>query len=517
MKDDKGNKTFKNRISIPLETKQSCKILIVEDEIIVRKALYYIIEKEKQQYEIVGEVANGEEALKFLEHTMPHVIICDIVMPKMNGLELIKAVNLKYPDIFIIVFSGHDDFDYVKTAFQYGIVDYILKPELEPEHLLEKLNNIAKKLNLSTGWHSEKSDKNIAIIRTTFAKYNLLAFLPGEAYRKDQNKQNLLLQYITDYLQNTMHERLLYRKVLEEENAFIYLFGSHGGMDDIRKVEETLLQVKEDIQNVEVIIGKSFHNIDQLQTQISNILAYTNYSFFNPNLYYLNLELGQLYPSPSEFAQKEYLEKIKLLQILEAKDIIISYLESLKNTYAISEGLLKKQLENIFYNTIFELEDMEYSSTKMIERKLIYLSDIGHAKDIMELSSRINSIYEELHMFIKNERKKDDLYYRIIEYIQNNYSKAISLKGLAREFNISYSYLSAYLSSHMSQGINDYLNTIRIEKAKELLVYTEDTLANIAQSIGYTDQSYFGKVFKKQTNLSPLAYRKKMKSKNKEE
>lgn len=122
-----------------------CKILIVEDELLVRKALRYIIEQESDEFEIIGEVTNGEEALEFLEQSLPHMMICDIMMPRMNGLELLRAVNLKYPEVSTIILSGYQDFEYVKSAFKYGVFDYILKPELESDYLLRALRLLGRK------------------------------------------------------------------------------------------------------------------------------------------------------------------------------------------------------------------------------------------------------------------------------------------------------------------------------------------------------------------------------------
>ena len=139
-----------------------CKILIVEDELLVRKALRYIIEQEGDEFEIIGEVTNGEEALDFLEQSLPHMMICDIMMPRMNGLELLHTVNLKYPEVSTIILSGYQDFEYVKSAFKYGVFDYILKPELESDYLLKALRHIGRKKGVIHSKDPGKAGKDSA-------------------------------------------------------------------------------------------------------------------------------------------------------------------------------------------------------------------------------------------------------------------------------------------------------------------------------------------------------------------
>ena len=117
-------------------------VLLVEDEWLVRQTLQMILQPYADEIAVVGEARNGREAIALIEEHRPDVIISDIVMPQMNGLELLSYVHEHYSDIHTVILSGYSDFPYVKSAFQQGIIDYILKPELSPEILLACLRKV---------------------------------------------------------------------------------------------------------------------------------------------------------------------------------------------------------------------------------------------------------------------------------------------------------------------------------------------------------------------------------------
>ena len=122
------------------------RVLIVDDEYIMRQGLKYMIHWEQEGYEIVGEATNGNEALRLTEELKPHIIISDIVMSVMDGVAFTEMVHKIYPDIAIIILSGYDKFEYVKKTLTNGAIDYILKPTLNEEELLNVLEKAAQKI-----------------------------------------------------------------------------------------------------------------------------------------------------------------------------------------------------------------------------------------------------------------------------------------------------------------------------------------------------------------------------------
>ena len=120
------------------------KVMIVDDEYIMRQGLKYMINWEQEGYEIIAEAANGKDALEILEKERPDIMISDIVMPVLNGVDFTDAVHKMYPEIQIIILSGYDKFGYVKHTLMNGVVDYILKPTLSPVELIKVLEKAAQ-------------------------------------------------------------------------------------------------------------------------------------------------------------------------------------------------------------------------------------------------------------------------------------------------------------------------------------------------------------------------------------
>ncbi|MFK4997272.1 response regulator [Bacillus sp. N9] len=115
------------------------KVLIVDDEQLIRQGIKHYVNWEQEGFQIVGEAANGKEALEIIKQTDPHIVITDIVMPVIDGEELTRIIKKDYPHIQVIILSSYSDFDYVRSTFQSGVSDYILKPKLNGPELLTAL------------------------------------------------------------------------------------------------------------------------------------------------------------------------------------------------------------------------------------------------------------------------------------------------------------------------------------------------------------------------------------------
>lgn len=120
-----------------------CKILIVEDEFLLRQGIKNLVHWEQEGFQVVGETNNGKEALQLIESLHPHLVITDIVMPIMDGIELTGIIQERYPEIKVIVLSSYSDFEYIKSAMKNGAEDYLLKPTMNPDSLLKAVQSAA--------------------------------------------------------------------------------------------------------------------------------------------------------------------------------------------------------------------------------------------------------------------------------------------------------------------------------------------------------------------------------------
>jgi two-component system response regulator YesN len=170
----------------------------------------------------------------------------------------------------------------------------------------------------------------------------------------------------------------------------------------------------------------------------------------------------------------------------------------------------KKLIENIFYNTIIEIRAYLCDDPMLDSIKLRLFKEIDKAHSYGDLKALIEHTYRDIDNICGSSPVRDDqIVSGIIEFISHNYQKPITLYDAAEHLHINYSYLSNYISIHSRMHFCEHLNEIRISHAKKLLSSSSISISTISETIGYTDQSYFGKVFKKATGCTPLEYRKK--------
>lgn len=123
-----------------------CRVLILDDEFIMRQGMKHMMDWEKEGFQIVGEASDGRQGLELVEKVSPHIVLADIVMPVMDGIEFSEILGKKHPEIQLIILSSYDKFEYVKTTLLNGASDYILKPTLNPENLLKTLRKAAERI-----------------------------------------------------------------------------------------------------------------------------------------------------------------------------------------------------------------------------------------------------------------------------------------------------------------------------------------------------------------------------------
>lgn len=491
--------------------------MIVDDEIIVRQAVKYMIEN-NENYEIIGEAQNGLEACELISVEEPHVLICDIAMPIMDGVELIKFVKLKYPDILIIVLSGYDDFDYVKECFQQGIFEYLLKPKLNNDNLTDTLEKICMKLGIEV-----KSRRENIIKMVLYHKENTQEFLNRKQYEKKNigcmafNLKKIVgfdLERITSYCD------AIYHKILDiYENHMLEL---HVTKDNIlmvcvifdqKKQEEFLEDIsslseelKHIVLGLKIAYSPITSNYSKLIRCVENTYKTAESQFFIPNTTYeFETNMNPTYNKLDLY--KRYREREEFIE--DAYDMIQQFLSNITYLSGYKEEELKKQMEHIMYS-IFN-----HSSLHDIhkEEEFDYMKMIDMISDIYSLDD-LKSYIDEMFLRINKQMKpsnngEENLIDQILTYIKTNYQEQLTLQEVSSEFHISYSYLSTYFSNRLGLGFSEYLNKIRVEQAKLLLKSTDYSIHMICEQVGYLDQSYFSKVFKKFVGSSPTNYRRK--------
>ncbi len=496
---------------------KKCKILIVEDELIVRQAVRYILEGRQDIYEIIGEASNGQEACELLEDIKPDVVICDISMPIIDGLELSKRMRTKYPNVYIIILSGYADFDYVKTCFKYGVFEYILKPKLTPEGLYATLDKICLKLGIEPD--TQNKNNFLKNILTCSEK----AKLPKQYAKKYIASLGINLNKIIGYEneQEALYHEIIRDKISEffsdcifdyyisKDNILMCMLVCENDISDIfvNEVHALFIKLSDAVLGIKICYSLISANESDIIKNTLNVKECSKQQFFVTNKVDI-FEGIDIKPQKIEIF-KGYKEKIDFFE--DSFEFLHTYI--CKATYhsGYDEEEFKKQVEHIIY-TAFDV----FCEDDFFDRNV----DIDQFK-IMKLISKVYSV-DDLLKFVDqiflmiNDRSNhtkiasDTFIERILDFIKENYSEQLNLKQVAEKFHISYSYLSTLFSHNLGIGFNEYLNKIRIENAKQMLKSSEYTISEICEKSGYLDQSYFSKIFKKNTGFSPSSFRRDM-------
>lgn len=500
-----------------------CKILIIDDEYLMRQGLKHMIDWEAEGFTVVGDVSNGQEGLLLIEEKHPHIVLCDIVMPIMDGIDFTAVVHQKYPEIQIIMLSGYDKFDYVRNTMRNGAYDYILKPTLNPEELLHVLNKAAKnipglRMEKSRGFQYDKHmeryllgyDENLDMVE--FQKYftestYLMALVQIKRYNdKGKDMSALLYGKMEDFAGSFQHGKSLLM-LLEEKNACLII---NTNSFDLKLAQEGISKLAEQMyllyDRLLFVKSKPVNDIRQLRNIYnSDMIVNVNRKFYYKNQYMIESEPDVSDKSFEKFDYNKYTQILEQGRYRDAIDMLYRYADGAING-KMDEFKLKNQVQNMLYNLLYTLKAKDKDIESLRQKFFSQIDATSYAEDFREL---LNDIKEEISAFIRERRgTENETISKILDYIYEHYNEDLDLAEVARVFNFNYSYLSSYFNQYVSEGFSGYLNGIRVSEACKLLKENDKTIVEISQIVGYSDQSYFSRVFKKVTGMSPMAWRK---------
>jgi len=524
-------------------TSSYCKVLIVDDEQLIRQGIKYFMNWEQEGFQIVGEAANGQEALEKIAELRPHIVITDIVMPLMDGEELTRQIKLRYPETEVVILSSFGEFDYVRSTFQSGVADYILKPKLDMQHLLAVLKMAAERVpslqtppspegpglslealleRLMTGYETSEEELGRAADRLPHPHYCLAGVrLSGGAERQINDKTEVqpLLQSVTE---RTLPDAQVVVLPTDESVLAVLLNVSEAALPQLRSWAEALAaELGAGVAApAAVCLSESFAGLERLgavyREELQRLLGY---AFYFPGQAVLSAhELPEPPPRLEPFHLNRFADEFKRERFAAAFDYLQEHVQAMADDYKTDVFEYKTFLGNLIFNITVMLGNMDYEVQELEKRKYAFFKEIEDARFADEAAACLNRFVADARKVIEaraassgNANMK-----RLLQYMEEHYAEPLSLTELARHFHFNPSYLSSFFSSHNDEGFVDYLQRLRIDKAAELLREGEATIAEIGARVGFSDHSYFTKVFKKHTGLSPSRYRRQYLGEEKE-
>ncbi|WP_449536270.1 response regulator transcription factor [Ferdinandcohnia sp. Marseille-Q9671] len=352
-------------------------LLLAEDEGNVRRGITQFIQSLGEPYCLVGSAANGLEAIELARQTNIHILLTDIRMPQMDGLDLVKQVKLLHPECKIIIVSGYDDFEYARKAIQLGVQEFLLKP-IQQENLSETLSKV-------TSMYFSLSTHNQLMV--------------------NQEKWDMTLV----------------------------------------RLESTLFDA---------------------------------------------IEIG------NKNASREAFTKLYLAFLSRVEDdpfrLLSFVIDSLKS-------LRKRLSSNELIQTFFRKEGI-----KLFE-------ELNPKMTTQAIRTSVEEFVVQCSNIVRDSRQQScpDILFHCKEVINNHYKQSITLNEVANIVGVTPSYLSRVFKKEVGINFIDYLNKVRIEKAKKLLGDSEMKVLEVSEKVGFNSTEYFTRIFKKHTGVSPLYFRTK--------
>lgn len=507
------------------------RVLIVDDEYIMRQGLKYMINWEQEGYEIVGEATNGKEALKLAEDLMPHIIICDIVMPLLDGVDFSEVIHKMYPAIQIIILSGYDNFEYVKQTLMSGVADYILKPALNQGELLKALHKASKripgyKLNQDTGTISYERlmeryllgrDRELDMARFqsyfTYSEFRIYAVNIKKTNKNNQDVSDIIYKKIEREVKGNQDFQKLMVLLREELLCIIFCSEMYQNKRLLQFIENLNAQIAFLCDSILGVCSRTFTQLSQLYDVYEHdIIRNVDKAFYyeNRNLLFIqehkDTELSSVSaPANVKFDFFQYNYYLEEGQFQNAVRDLEKYNEAALKVQMDSYKL-KNQMKNMVYHflDILRIDDKEREECRYVSFKSI--NEAEYERDYREAVSLV--CLKLLELSGANLPQNDDRIEKILEYISQNYREDLKLETISEKFSFNYHYLSSYFSQQVQEGFSEYLNRVRIAKACQLLKDTDLSIAQISGEVGYSEHSYFSRVFKKITGKTPSVWRR---------
>ncbi len=505
------------------------RLLIVDDEAIIRKGLCETIAWDELQVEVIGEASNGQEAIELLRKSQVDLVLTDIRMPVMDGLELVERIKKEGIHTHVIMISGYDDFEYAVQAMRLGVKDYLLKPVD-----IEELIGIVKKVYIET----------IKFEQDSFSRW-LLHEMIGTSDVNDFAAMNCLFS-----------KNKPYRVVCSQLSDYSVLMGTKTS-DEMKKMGQ---QMKENIDSCLTKAGFECTSVFIHPNKLITILfigEFKPYSLVLEKLLELNqhwsgsnkpfFAISQQY-SHIEEMKSAYLQASSIMELpIIYQSPVVYYSPPQDNSrppvvYPLTqigrllsyyleknrEGIIEL-VEQIFKE--FIVNGFKYSEVSSICKKIITILEIRlkelgksitiklqfhESPDLLIYNShqQIQALFiEDLSILYVHISKQSDLskHNTIMEkaklYIMKHLFENIKATDVAEYIHVRPNYFSHIFKQDIGKNFNEYVNELRVEKAKELLIATEEKVFEIAEKVGFNDYKHFVYVFKKIAGVTPTIYR----------
>lgn len=529
------------------------KVLIVDDEIRLGKLIQKLIPWEELGFTDMGCCTDSLTAFHRIQEEKPDIVITDIRIPKMTGLELIEKVRELDRDVYFIIISGYSDFSYAQKAVRFGVEDYILKPIRQSE-LIETLKKVKSKYSAKTYAENEKEFLKKEVVSGRMnERYRLFEqllsepekiktedgleglnerycvnFRPGSFrilaihfLHYEETNKNEMLHLLYEKLETILGNTILsaYDSILYQQEHMLALLvnGDEETLSSLvrsaRKIRSELKVYQEFLEDTEVYLYLTdmIQDFRELPGIRNNLVRISMQRFYNSSCSILQ-EGGKAEKGIKESISDQfwedfiyYLETLNKEGFMLLEEQISRFLEKCGDRSGV---VLTDLYQNICSRFVGLIKAEGIAGTGKIEKELevIYENSSDEVLLFKTLFEKIYTVYKTIL-----EQKRTDIRRPAVqakEYINAHYRDMLSLDIVGGAVGLNPAYLSSLFKKETGMSFADYVTKVRIKAAQKLLLQTDLSLSEISERVGISDPKYFSRVFKKEIGMKPSDYRK---------
>lgn len=527
------------------------KVMIVDDEMIARVGIKSLIPWEENGFIVTDEAENGKKAYDKLMENPVDIVITDIKMPLMNGIELICNIRKHHPEIKFIVLSSFDDFEYVREALKNGAEDYFIKLQMEPDKLLDQLKKIAEKLDHEGDQKKQKAEDNklrnkeLVLLREKLFKDLVYGWIHTEAEYLQRKREaelelpegfNISLVFQTDGMEiyerygmdethllnyailNILNEISMDHKhsysvsMQPKEFLVLYFAPPHMGIEEALEhacdLAGTIKYALKKYLNFSVCIAISdpvptFLEIKTSYKQAIHALSLRYAYSGGTTILYREIKSLSAVPESTDLARE--IRNLELYLQRHEDNNVIKVLGNIRQLLDSLNGHSLESLKVYCAPIVFLLSSRwGEEASDWMDGHLKLMDKWSSKTDMKKWLERVQETWMEGAGTLSDSSRVIN---SAMRFIQRNYSSSVTLESVAEYLKLSPSYLSNLFKKETGQNFIDYLTGIRIEQSKILLRTTELKIYEVGHRVGYENENYFSRVFKKVVGCSPVHYK----------
>lgn len=528
------------------------KVLLVDDEVLIREAIRENIHWEEMGFELIGSCENGKEAMEVIEKTPPDLVLTDIYMPYVDGIELARYIHENCPDTRTVIISGYDEFEYAKQAVRYQVMEYIVKP-VTPSELTEVLEKARASLDeLHARNETLKKLKGAYRINRPFQRGRFLnsllrgdepaelleekmreleISLPGTVFNTAVLEGDDLSPFVNQY-PGVRDELALFsiynitQELIEQEGLgvvfqnmdekTVIIFGGSTGEELEERIGTSLETVRKTIRDLLLIettagVGETVRQLPRLWQSYEKARAALELKWLLGGNQVLSsglLDARRSTPVDVSHWAARVCQCVKDGDDARIEQAVRDFAQELREVRSNRNRAII-YMQNLLLTVVNTANLNEDQESQILKEEKELMNRLYTYERLRDMATDVIAICCSISRLLNEQRdsygKKQAM--RALEYIEQNYmSPDVSLNSVCSHLAMSTSYFSTLFKTHTGETFIEALTKKRMEKARELLENTSKRAYEIAGEVGFSDPHYFSVAFKKATGKTPTEY-----------